>query len=430
MILKGSQRGGASRLAAHLLKAEENEHIELYELSGFVADDLQGALQEIYAVSRGTKCQQYMFAVSLNPPQEETAPIQYFGKAITDIEAKLGLEGQPRAVIFHEKEGRRHAHCVWSRIDAKEMKAINLPFYKMKLQDISRQLYFQYGWQMPKGLLNRQERNPLNFTLAQWQQAKRAGEDPKLLQQLFQDCWSSSDNRASFEQALNGYGLHLAKGDKRGFVAIDYRGEVYSLSRWLKVKTNALKERLGNPDKLPTTKEVTTLISQRMTEKLKVYVHDVETKLQSRVKPYVQKTRTMREHHQAERIRLQKTQEERWQEESIIRSQRLPKGFKGIWFRITGKYKAVRQQNEQETERSRIRDRDERQALVQHQLAERQKLQKEIRPIVQEHKLQLLGLKQDIARYIELGGEPPPTSSQEDARQRSKDRPFDYTPEL
>ncbi len=429
MILKGSQRGGASRLAAHLLKAEDNEHIELHELRGFVADDLHGALQEIYAVSRGTRCQQYLFSVSLNPPEEETVPIKYFEKAIRDIEEKLGLEGQPRAVIFHEKEGRRHAHCVWSRIDAEEMKAINLPFYKMKLQDISRQLYFQYGWQMPKGLLNRQDRNPLNFTLAQWQQAKRAGEDPKLLQKLFQDCWAASDNRASFEQALNGYGLHLARGDKRGFVAIDYRGEVYSLSRWLKVKTKALKERLGNPDNLPAAREVTALVGQRMTEKLKTYVRDVEKRLKSQVQPYVHKTRTMREQHQAERSRLQSKQEERWQEETITRSQRLPKGFKGIWFRITGKYKTVRQQNEQEAERCRIRDRDERQALVQRQLAERQGLQKEIRPIVQEDKLQLLGLKQDIARYMELGEEPP-TSPQEHASPRRKDRDFDYTPEL
>lgn len=429
MILKGSQRGGASRLAAHLLKAEDNEHIELHELSGFVADDLHGALQEIYAVSRGTRCQQYLFSVSLNPPEEETVPIKYFEKAIRDIETKLGLEGQPRAVIFHEKEGRRHAHCVWSRIDAEEMKAINLPFYKMKLQDISRQLYFQYGWQIPKGLLNRQERNPLNFTLTQWQQAKRAGEDPKLLQKLFQDCWAVSDNRASFEQALNGYGLHLAKGDKRGFVAIDYRGEVYSLSRWLKVKTKALKERLGDPDRLPAAREVTALVGQHMTEKLKAYVRDLEAQLKSQVQPYVQKTRTMREEHQAERSRLQSKQEERWQEETITRSQRLPKGFKGIWFRITGKYKTVRQQNEQETERCLIRDRDERQALVQRQLAERQKLQREIRPIVQEGKLQLLGLKQDIARYMELGEEPP-TSPQEHASQRRKDRNFDYTPEL
>nr|WP_281720389.1 relaxase/mobilization nuclease domain-containing protein [Nitrosomonas nitrosa] len=429
MILKGSQRDSAAQLARHLLRADENEHVEIHELKNFVADDLHGALQEIYAVSRGTRCQQYMFSVSLNPPQEESAPIEYFEKAITDIEAKLGLKNQPRAIVFHEKEGRRHCHVVWSRIDAEEMKAINLPYYKMKLQDVSRQLYFHYGWEMPKGLLNKQERNPLNFTLAQWQQAKRAGEDPKLLQKLFQECWAASDNKASFEQALNGKGLYLAKGDRRGFVAIDYKGEVYSISRWLKVKTKALTERLGDPDKLPTVTEVNAQIAQRMTQKLKTYVHDVETQLKRQVQPYVQKTHTMREQHRAERSRLQRKQEERWQEESIARSQRLPKGFKGIWFRITGKHKNVRQRNEQETERCAIRDRDERQELTQRQLVERRKLQEEIRPIVQERKLQLLSLKQDIARYMELGTEPP-NPSREDTRQRRKDRDFDYTPEL
>jgi hypothetical protein len=44
MILKGSQRGGAAQLARHLLKTIENEHVELYEVRGFVSDDLPGAL--------------------------------------------------------------------------------------------------------------------------------------------------------------------------------------------------------------------------------------------------------------------------------------------------------------------------------------------------------------------------------------------------
>lgn len=75
--------------------------------------------------------------------------------------------------------------------------------------------------------------------------------EPKLLKKMFQDCWAASDNKASFEQALNGYGLYLAKGDKRGFVAMDYKGEVYSLSRWTKIQAKTLKERLGNPELLP-----------------------------------------------------------------------------------------------------------------------------------------------------------------------------------
>ncbi|GJL64921.1 MAG: hypothetical protein NPIRA04_35750 [Nitrospirales bacterium] len=173
MILKGSQRGGARQLAAHLLKVEENEHVEIHEISGFVSEDLDGALREIHAISQGTRCKQFMFSLSLNPPQSESVPVEYFEKALTDIEKELKLEGQPRAIVFHEKEGRRHCHAVWSRIDTDEMKAINLPYFKMKLQDISRQLYFQYGWKMPCGLMNKEERNPLNFTLKEWQQAKR-----------------------------------------------------------------------------------------------------------------------------------------------------------------------------------------------------------------------------------------------------------------
>ncbi|MCF6178937.1 MAG: efflux RND transporter periplasmic adaptor subunit, partial [Geopsychrobacter sp.] len=39
--------------------------------------------------------------------------------------------------VFHEKEGRRHVQCVWSRIEVEKMKAINLPHFKLKLWDVS-----------------------------------------------------------------------------------------------------------------------------------------------------------------------------------------------------------------------------------------------------------------------------------------------------
>lgn len=169
MILKGSQRGGAKQLAHHLLKVQENEHVDIHQISGFASENLHEALHEIYAVSQGTRCRQFLLSLSLNPPQTESVPVEYFEKALNDIEKELGLEGQPRVVIFHEKEGRRHAHCVWSRINIEEMKAINLPYYKYKLRDISKQLYLHYGWQLPKGFIDREERNPLNFTLDQWQ---------------------------------------------------------------------------------------------------------------------------------------------------------------------------------------------------------------------------------------------------------------------
>lgn len=42
------------------------------------------------------------------------------------MENKLGLSGQPRAVVFHVKKGREHCHVVWSRIDLDKMRAVQL----------------------------------------------------------------------------------------------------------------------------------------------------------------------------------------------------------------------------------------------------------------------------------------------------------------
>lgn len=184
MLLKGSQRGGAKQQAHHILLGKENEHVEVYEVRGFTSDNPHVAFQEMYALSLGTECKQFMFSVSMNPPLDEDAPPEYFENAMASIEKEMELKNQPRIVVFHEKEGRRHAHCVWSRIDLLEMKAINLPFYKNKLNEISKQLYLKHGWELPKGYIDRQFSDPTNFSLEEWQQAKRAKEDPKILKRL------------------------------------------------------------------------------------------------------------------------------------------------------------------------------------------------------------------------------------------------------
>ena len=403
MILKGSQRGGARQLAAHLLKTEENEHVEIHEISGFVSEDLDGALREIHAISQGTRCKQFMFSLSLNPPQSESVPIEYFEKALTDIEKELKLEHQPRAIVFHEKEGRRHCHAVWSRIDTDKMKAINLPYFKMKLQDISRQLYFQYGWQMPRGLINKEERNPLNFSLKEWQQAKRLQEDSKVIKQLLQDCWTASDTKASFEKSLNEYRFYLAKGDRRGFVAIDYRGAVYSLSRWMGVKARDLKARLGEPESLLSTSQVTLKITGQMTRILGSYIQQVKTHEDKQLEPFQSCKAALQELHHYGREALRKKQEIRKQAEEKQRFQRLPKGFKALWSQMTGRYKKIKAQNEREAEKGRIRDKDEKQAMIDRHLTERQDLQDQVKHIIRKHRKLEIQLKQDIANYIEMG---------------------------
>ena len=81
--------------------------------------------------------------------------------------------------------------------------------------------------------MNSAERDPKNFTLAQWQQARRAGKHSRDVKTAFQDCWAVSDSLASFRNALSERGYMLAVG-RRGYVAIDECCEVYSVPRQLR----------------------------------------------------------------------------------------------------------------------------------------------------------------------------------------------------
>ncbi len=261
MILKASQRGGGKQLGLHLMKTQDNEHIEIHEIRGFVSDDVVGALKEAYAISKGTKCKQFLFSVSLNPPPQERVPVETFETAISRIEEKNGLTGQPRIVVFHEKEGRRHAHAVWSRIDADTMTARNLPFFKMKLRELSRDLYIENGWKMPRGLVNSREADPRNFTLAEWHQAKRAGRDARDLKGMMQECWAASDSHVAFAQALKARGFTLAKGDRRAHVALSPEGEVFSVARTVGKKAKDVWARLGDPERLPDVAKAKALLA-------------------------------------------------------------------------------------------------------------------------------------------------------------------------
>jgi hypothetical protein len=425
MILNGNERGNARNLAAHLMNVRDNEHVELHDLRGFVADDLHGALEESEAIAMGTRCKKHLFSLSLNPPGDADVPPEHFEAAIDRIEKDLGLENQPRAIVFHEKEARRHAHVVWSRIDGEEMKAIPLPFYKRNLTSISRDLYLEHGWRMPDGLRGKGQRDPLNFTLAEWQQAKRTRQDPREMKVLFQACWSASDDRRSFEAALKDKGLWLARGDKRGFVAMDWRGEVYSLSRMTSAKTKNLKARLGDPRALPSTDETRAKIAERLTPKLKAWAKEAEARAEKEDLAAKFQRDQMVQRHRHARTKLRATQQERWLSEEKARAARLPKGIRGLWGWITGRNRSIRKENEVEIARAKSRDQAERSKVIKQQLDERRNLQRQITAAKERHQKTMQELNRDIARAMETGrvpDSPKPKRDRGRARQRGPAR--------
>ncbi len=402
MILKGSQRGGGQDLAVHLMRTDQNEHVRLHETRGFVSDDLRGAFKEAEAISRATKCRQFLFSLSLSPPEREKVPVDVFEQAIERIEARLGLEGQPRAIVFHEKEGRRHAHCVWSRIDAESMTARPLSFFKRKLVGISRELYLEQGWTMPRGLVNAAERNPTNFTLAEWQQAKRQGIDPRWLKQTLQDCWARSDNRRAFVRGLEEHGFFLARGDKRSFVVVDHAGEVHSLPRALGLKTKDVKDRLGDDGDLSTVDEVKRQIGERMSAAMRRYIEEAQAEFRARVAVLDRHRVAMTIQHRDARRELDQRLKKEWETETRERMARLPTGLRGLWYRITGRYQEVRATNEAEAKATRMRHAQGRQTLIEAHLRERSVMQQEFKILRQQQAAQLLDLRRDVGRYLGL----------------------------
>ena len=401
MILVGNQRGGAKDLALHLLKAE-NEHVEIHEVRGFASHNLMAALNEAYAISKATRCKQFLFSLSLNPPKDKNVSTQIFEKAVEQAEERLGLSGQPRAIVFHEKNGRRHCHAVWSRIKVDEMKAVQLSFTKQKLTELSRELYLEHGWTMPDGLKQSHARDPRNFTLAQWQQAKRIGKDPKQIKAVFQECWSVSDTQGAFAQALKEHGYILARGDRRGFVAVDHRGEVFAVSKWAGIRTKEVRTRLTDEQNLPSVDEARIRIAKDMTERLKALSQEQGTAFDARMTQLEEKRQTLTRQHKTERQKLYDAQDLHWQRKQQEWRDHFNKGFRGLFDRITGNRRKIKERNERDAWQVKMHQQQERDALVFEQLEARRTLQSRIERLNALKSYRHDELAHDISQYRDM----------------------------
>lgn len=269
MILKGSQRGGGADLAIHLMNGFDNERVEIAEVYGTVAPDLYGAFAEFEAVASGTKAKEYLYSLSINPPSPLSR--EQYHQAIQDIETRLGLTDQPRAVVFHVKDGREHCHVVWSRIDVEHMRAVHMAHDRCKLMDLACDLARKFDLVLPPGLKawedkQRVEKERLEPTLAEKAQTEATGLTPDQRRAEITACYEQSDSAEAFINALEQQGYVLAQGDRRGFVIVDRFGGVHSLSRYVKGQAaKAIKARLAplRPQDLPTVEQAKDIVRQR-----------------------------------------------------------------------------------------------------------------------------------------------------------------------
>ena len=248
MIPKASQRAGGQDLATHLLNAADNEYVEVAEVSGAVAHDLHGAFAEWEAIATGlTKCRNYLYSLSVNPDlaQGDLTRAQYLDY-LDRTEKALGLAGQPRAVVFHIKDGREHCHCVWSRIDWQREKAVHIAFDREKLMMVTRQFARDHGLELPDGYDRVPgEKRGQQLSLYETQQQRATGITKEERRLMVTQAWRQSD---------------------RPYVLVDMYGGMHALPRLLDgVKSKAVVARLGAAfpvGQLPTVDEARALVAQ------------------------------------------------------------------------------------------------------------------------------------------------------------------------
>ena len=231
MIAKGNPHNSGPYLARYLAASSKgNESAELAELRGFASDNIFDAFALAQLQAEGTHCQKPLFHVQVRTPKGEELAREQWGRVADRIEKQLGFTGQPRAVVFHQKDGQRHMHLVWSRIDAETMRAIDPGLYKRKLKEVCRKLEKEMGLQQV-----RNERDPGEKTQpparAEFEQGRRLKTDLKAIREGIRDCWDRSEDGAGFVAALEKEGLILAKGDKRSFVIVDEMGGYHALGK-------------------------------------------------------------------------------------------------------------------------------------------------------------------------------------------------------
>jgi Relaxase/Mobilisation nuclease domain len=125
MIISGGSRGNWRFFSKHLMNAKDNERVRVVEFRGVGADNVLDAFREMDAVASGTRCKNFFYHADINPREGETLTEEQWTRAVDTLETNLGLDGQPRFVVEHEKEGRVHRHVIWSRIDVDTMTARN-----------------------------------------------------------------------------------------------------------------------------------------------------------------------------------------------------------------------------------------------------------------------------------------------------------------
>jgi hypothetical protein len=262
VIIKGKSRAGPSQLARHLGRADTNERVEILQLDS--AGTTEQAFRDWQTYTLATKGKLGLYHANIDPDAKYDMTRDQWLRAVEVLEEELGLQGQPRAIVMHEKGGREHIHVVWARTDMDTMKLRSDSMNYQAHERASLRLEQEFGHEHVPGKHAKRDREAQpEFPTAEaqhdeWQQDERGGMNHRERKAQVKGLYEASDTGPAFKAALEDAGYVLARGDRRDFVILDTDAKVHSLGRQLPgVTAKDLRAFMANidPDSLPSVSD-------------------------------------------------------------------------------------------------------------------------------------------------------------------------------
>ncbi|MEM7569106.1 MAG: relaxase/mobilization nuclease domain-containing protein [Pseudomonadota bacterium] len=399
-----------------MLNAYDNEYLQLADLRGSIACDLHGAFAEWEAEALAmTKAEKYLYSLSINPDRAQ-GPLtrEQYDDYIARAEESLGLFGQPRATVFHIKEGldanlREHCHVIWSRTDVHDWKAIHLPFDRQKLMMVTRAFAHDHGLKLPDGYqTGRAQKDQLS--LYEKAQQDQTGLTKEERQELITELWHHSDGPKPFVNALEDNGYTLATG-RRPYVLVDIYGHTNARPKMIDDKAfrtkdiRAFLEQDFPTELLPTVDEAKALAkahfserwqmqqSEKFAEQREMLAKAQEARqqklaqgIEAKAVRHEERSRALLKHQQDMMVQLKADQTQQDFEIAFARTQKAPTGLAAFLAKVSGVAFVQRKLQARED-----RVRADLQAQARQQLEAQQRKATEIQ--AQKHGLEMQELK-------------------------------------
>lgn len=274
MIIKGKSRAGPSQLARHLGRTDTNERVAVLQLDS--AGTPEQAFRDWQTYTLATRGKLGLYHVNIDPDAKYAMTPDQWMRAVDILEEELGLQGQPRAIVMHEKHGREHIHVVWARADMETMRLRSDSNNYLAHERASLRMEQEFGHEHVPGKHAKRDREKQpefprsEVSHNEWQQAERQNPDVGGIGHRDRKAqvtalYEASDSGPAFKAALEDAGYVLARGDRRDFVILDSDAKVHSLGRQLPgIKAAELRAFMAevDPAALPSVTEARASIRE------------------------------------------------------------------------------------------------------------------------------------------------------------------------